>query len=99
MATLRSRQSGGEDIWTEQHVVVGEAVRNRREVGSGVGYQEILRPGAVDRVAEPPAAEGPAALGMATIQTIEALPAGRDRAHNDTLTDRVLAVQTGTQRF
>ena len=68
-------QAGREDVRAQQDVFVASARRNRREVGARVRHEQVLGPGAVDRVAEPPAAQRAAALRVGAVQAVEALPA------------------------
>ena len=89
VAALRARQPGREDVRTEHDVFVGQARRDRCEVGSGVRHQQVLGPRAVDGVAEAPAADAAAALRVHTVQAVEALAAWRDGADDDALPDGV----------
>ena len=61
-------------------------------------HQQVLRPGAVDGVAEAPAAERPATLGVRRVQAIEALAARRDRSDDHPLADRELILEPRTER-
>ena len=79
------------------HVLVGQRWRNRREVRARVGHQQVLGPRAVDRVAEPPAAERAAALRVGAVQAVEALAARRNRADDDPLADLVLSFEPGAE--
>ena len=72
-------------------------VGNRRQVGARVGHQQVFGPRAVDRVAEPPAAERAAALRVRAVQAVEALPAGRDRADDHALADGVVLLEAGAE--
>ena len=80
-----------------QHLLVGEPVRNRRQVGARVGHEQVLGPGAVDGVAEAPAAERAMALRVHAVQAVEALAARRDGADDDALADRVVLVEAAPE--
>ena len=58
-AALRPREAGRHDVGAHQHLLVGQPVGYRRQVGHGVGDQHVFGLAAVDRVAEAPAAEWP----------------------------------------
>ena len=71
-----------------------QLVRNLREVRLRVRHKQIFGLRAVDRVAEPPAAERFHAFAMTALrplrrQTGPALPARRDRADQDAIADLV----------
>ena len=93
VAAFGPGQSGRENVRAQQDVLVREPVRNGRQVRARVGHQQVLRPGAVDRVAESPAAQRAAALRVGAVQTVEALAAWRDRPDDDALPDVILVVE------
>src|SRR5262249_10515050 len=74
VAALGARQARGKDVGAQHHVLIAQGVGNRREVRAGVGHQQILGPRAVDRVAEAPTSDAAAALGVRSVQAVEALP-------------------------
>lgn len=61
---LRPGEAGGHDVRAHQHLVIGEAVGHRREVGLGIRHPQVLGLGAVDGVAEAPATHGLVAVGV-----------------------------------
>ena len=86
-AALGAGEAGRHDVGAHQHLLVGQPVRHRREVGHGVGHQHVLGLAAVDGVAEPPAADrlpavrrAGAVLRVAAAQAGVAVPARRDGA-------------------
>ena len=92
-AAFGAAQAGREDIWHEHDLLVAEPVGNRRQVGSCVGHQQVLGPRAVDGVAEAPAAQRAATLRVRAVETVEALPAGRDGADDHALADVILRLE------
>ena len=99
LAALGAAEPGGKDVRTQQHFLVREGRGNRREVGARVRHEQVLRPGAVDGVPEAPAAERAAALRVRAVEAVETLPARRDGADDDPLTDAILAVEPGPERI
>ena len=94
VAALSPRDPRRQDVGHEDDVFVGELFGNRREIRPRVGHEQILGPGAVDRVAEPPAARRPVALRIRTVEARVALPARRDGADDHALADVVLGLET-----
>ena len=95
---LGAAQPGREDVGDQQHVLVAQAVGNGREVRLRVGHEQVFRPRPVDGVAEPPASQRSAALRVAAVQAVEALPAWRDRADHDPLADVVFGADPLAER-
>ncbi len=62
---FRAAKSGGHDVRTHQHLFVRQAVRYRRQVRLGIRYQHVLGLGAVDGIAEAPAAHRLVAVAAA----------------------------------
>ena len=89
---------GREDVRHQHDLFVGQAVGNRREIRASVGDEQILGPGAVDGVAEAPAAKRPVALRVRRVEAVETLPARRDGADDDALSDEVVVLQPVTER-
>ncbi len=58
-------ETGGHDVRAHQHLFVGKCVRNRSQVGLGIGHQHVFGLGAVDGIAEAPAAHGFVAVAAA----------------------------------
>ena len=90
VAALRTRDAGRRDIRQHEDLLVGELIGHQREVRPRIRYEQVLRPGAVDGVAEPPATERAVTLRMRAVQAVEALSARGDRADDHPLTGRVL---------
>src|SRR5690554_2444263 len=44
---LRTLESGGHDVRAHQHLLVGQTIGNRRQVGLGIGHQHVLGLGTV----------------------------------------------------
>ena len=96
-AAFGAAQAGREDVGHQHDLLVGEPVGNRRQVGPGVGHQQVLGPRAVDRVAEAPAAQRPATLRVRAVEAVEALAARRDGADDDALADVILRLEPLTE--
>ena len=92
-AASMPRQARRQDVRDEQHVVVREAVGDGRQVRRRVRHEQVLRPRAVDRVAEAPAARRAAALRRRAVEAVVALAARRDGGDDDALADGVVVVQ------
>jgi len=74
---LGASETGGHDVRTHQHLLVGQRVRHRRQVGLGIGHQHVFGLSAVDGIAESPAAHGLVAMaGAAAILSGQAVLAG-----------------------
>ena len=69
-------KAGRHDVRAHEHLLVGQPVRDRRQVRHGVRHQKVVGLGAVDGVAEAPAAHGleavPLALAVLRVQAVEA---------------------------
>ena len=94
LARFGATDTGGGDVGQENDLLVGELVRDDGHVRLCVRHEQILRLRAVDRVAEPPAAErltvvAVPALGVMAGQTGIALPARRDRAYEHAIANVV----------
>ena len=78
--------AGGQDVGEHQQLFVGDAVGS--EVGGGVGERHayVLGLGAVDLVAEDPAAAAEA-LPVHAFAAVAARPAGRDARHQHPVAD------------
>lgn len=97
IAALGAAESGREDVWQQDDLLVTQAVRYHREVGPRIRHAQVLGPCAVDGVAEAPSAQRTSALCVRTAETAEALPARRDGPDDDTLTDAVFGLQPVTE--
>ena len=102
-ARFGAAEAGRRDVGEEDDLLVGHAVRDRREVGLGRRDEEVLGLRAVDRVAEAPAAEGLEALAVTALAEVArqagaTLAARRDRADEDALADLV-AGDAGAELF
>src|SRR5262245_57280716 len=93
-AAFRAGEAGRENVRAQQDILVCEAGRDDGEVGFRIRNEQILGPGAVDGVAELPAAHWAAALRGRSVQAVEALPARRDGPNDDTIADRVKILET-----
>ena len=93
-ARFRAAEAGRGDVGEQDDLLVGDVVRDEREVRLGRRDEEVLGLRAVDRVAEAPAAEGLEAVAVAALAEVAgqagaALAARRDRADEDALADLV----------
>ena len=82
-AGLRAREPGRGDVGQQDDLLVGHVVRDLGQVGLGRRHEQVLGLRAVDRVAEPPAADGleagpVAALGQVAGEAGVALAARGD---------------------
>jgi hypothetical protein len=90
-------EAGAHDVRAHQNLLIRQPVRHRRQVPHWIGDADVFRLAAVDRVAEPPAAERlgvalwgtAAALGLVAIKAGQALAARRDGANDDALAELV----------
>ena len=99
VAAFRPTQSRREDVGHEHDLLVGEGVRNVRQIGARVRDEEEVCPGPIDRVAEPPAAQRSAALRVRAVQAVEALTARRNGADDHALADLILGLEPLTKRL
>ena len=99
VAALRAGDSRRRDVGHHQDLLVGERIGNPGEVRARVRHEQVLRPRAVDRVAEAPSSERTAALGARVIEAVEALATRRDRPDDHAVSDRVLVVETLAERI
>ena len=94
-ARLRRRDAGRGDVGEQNALLVAQVVGDLRQVRLGVGDAEILGLDAVDRVAEPPAADHlPVVLVAGALRldvglAVEAGAAGSDRADQHPVADLV----------
>ncbi len=89
-AVFGAAKPGTHDVRAHQHLLIGQAVGNRRQIRHRKRHFKILGLAAVDRVAEAPAADGvTAALRLAPVQAGMALATRRDGAHDHALANLV----------
>src|SRR5690606_19339489 len=85
-----AREAGAHDVRTHQDMFIGKIVRDRREVRHCMRHTDVLGLATVECVSESPSAHGlAAALCPVRGEACMALSAGRDRAHDDALSDLV----------
>src|SRR5262249_18364156 len=99
VSALCARQSGRENVGTQQDLFVAQRSWNDGEVSSCIRDEQVFRPRTVDRVAEPPPAEPSTALRMRTIQAIDTLAAGGYRPDNPPVANAIFIFQPGAERF
>src|SRR6266508_418011 len=87
-AAFGAGEARRKDVGAQHDVLVGEAARYGREVGFRIRHEQVLRPGAVDGVAELPAAHCAAALRVTSVQAVETLPARCDGPDDHPLANR-----------
>jgi hypothetical protein len=93
-AGLRAADAGRSDVSEQDHLLVGDAVRNLRQIRLRARHEQVLRLRAVDGVAEAPAADGLVAAAVAALREFAgeagvALTARGDGADDDAIADRV----------
>src|SRR6185503_15769153 len=90
----RARDAGGRDVGQEHDLLVPQLCRDPGEVRLRVRNADVLGLRSLDRVAQPPAAEGPVALVLAALRQVPgqaraALATRRDRSDQHAIADRV----------
>jgi hypothetical protein len=93
-ARLRAADAGRGDVGEQDHLFVGNAIRDLCQIGLRARDEEVLGLRAVDGVAEAPAADRFVAVAVSALRELAgeagvALAAWGDGAHDDALADRV----------
>ena len=91
---LGAAEAGRRDVGEQDHLLVGEVVRDLGEVRLRGWNEQVFGLRAIDGVAEPPAADRLVAAAVAALARLPgearaALAARRDRADEDALADLV----------
>ncbi len=89
VAAFGGGDASGGDVCKQHHLLVTKVVWNRREIRLREWHQHVFGLRSVDRVAEPPAPDGAAALRWIAAQAVVALSAGRDGADENAVADLV----------
>jgi hypothetical protein len=93
IAALRPGDAGGSDVRDHEDLLIRQSLGDRCEIRPRIRHQEILGPRPIDGVPKPPSAHRTVTLRVDPIEAVETLPAGRDRADDDPLTNRILVLQ------
>src|SRR4029079_13038896 len=89
VAALGAGETRRKNVGAQHDILVGEAGRNGGEVGLRIRHEQVLRPRAVDGVAELPTAQCTATLRGRSVQAVETLPARCDGPDDHALSDGV----------
>src|SRR5262249_12919301 len=89
LSAFRRRNSGGGNVSEQDDLFIRQIVGNLSQIRLRVRHQEILRLSAIDSVSEFPPPNRTAALRPFAAQAIVALPARRNRTHEDAVSYRI----------